>query len=76
VKQRGMANVRDVNVCLVVNSESFMHVLKGVQAGNEVESKFVDERIVADLAEQVTLCMFDTVLNIFVLVTKHVAWKE
>ena len=45
--------------------------LKGVQAGNDIESKFVDQRIVTDLAEQVTLCMLDTVLNTFVFVMKH-----
>jgi hypothetical protein len=75
VKQRGMANVC-VNVRLVVDLERFMQVLKGVQAGNDVKFKFVDQRIVADLAEQVTLCMLDTVLNTFVFVMKHAAWKE
>jgi hypothetical protein len=49
-----------VNVRLVVNSERFMQVLKGVQAGIDVESKFVDQRIVADLAEEVTLCGYRT----------------
>jgi hypothetical protein len=42
VKQRGMASVR-VNVRLVVNLELFMQVLKGVQAGNDIESKFIDQ---------------------------------
>jgi hypothetical protein len=72
MKQCGMTNVR-VNVCLVVNSERFM---KGVQAGNDLESKFVDQRIDADLAEQVTLCMLDTVLNTCVFVMKHASWKD
>jgi hypothetical protein len=45
VKKRGMPNVR-VNVRLVVDSERFMQVLKGVRAGKDVESKFVDQRIV------------------------------
>jgi hypothetical protein len=47
-----------------------MHVLKGVKAGNDV-SKFVGQRILADLAEQVTFCMLDTVLNTFVFVMKN-----
>ncbi len=36
MKQRGKANER-VNVRLVVHLERFMHVLKGVQAGKDVE---------------------------------------
>ncbi len=53
-----------------------MEVLKGVQGGNDIESRFVDQRIVADLSEQVTLCMFDKILNTFVFVMKHATWKE
>jgi hypothetical protein len=74
VKQRSIANVC-VNISLIVNSERFMHVMKVVQTGIRREmtwkSKFVDQRIVTDLAEQVTLCMLDTVLNTFVFVMKH-----
>ncbi len=73
-----MANIL-CNVRLRPDEESFSHVLKGVQSGEDIHSEVVDQRIILVITSQDVLLeavRFGFEFAHITVVMKHATWKE